>query len=62
MDRKMLFDIFKQAIKNEDEASEFYSTAAQNTADQEAKRLFKKLADTELRHKKELEDLYRTLR
>ncbi len=62
MDRRMLFDIFKQAIKSEDEAFEFYSTAAQNAGDQDATSLFKKLADTELQHKKELEALYKTLR
>ncbi len=62
MESDMLFDIFKQAIVSEYEAYRFYSDAASHTTHQEAKSLFEKLAGMEMRHKTELEDLYKTLR
>jgi rubrerythrin len=62
MDNDTLFDIFKVAIVNEDEAYEFYRKAAAGTANREAKKLFEDFAATEREHRRQLEELYKTLR
>jgi rubrerythrin len=62
MDNDTLFDIFKVAIMNEHEAYEFYRKAAAGTANMEAKKLFEDFATTELGHRAQLEELYKTLK
>lgn len=62
MDNNTLYGIFKMAIENEYDASEFYRKAAEKTTNIEAKRLFEKFAVIELKHKNELEGLYVTLK
>lgn len=63
MDNDALFEIFKVAIVNEHNAYEFYQKAAKNAGNNlEAKMLFEKFAAVELRHKQDLEELYKTLK
>ncbi|MBI3355003.1 MAG: hypothetical protein HY034_08985 [Nitrospirae bacterium] len=58
MEQEKLFEIFKIAIDKEHEASEFYTKAAQNTKDAEAKALFEKFASVELEHERALQETY----
>ena len=62
MDNDTLFNIFKKAIVDEHNAYEFYSKAASTTANEEAKKLFERFAAQELKHERDLEELYKTLR
>lgn len=62
MDNDTLFDIFKTAIINEHNAYEFYLKAAKGTGNMEAKKLFESFAATELGHRGQLEELYKTLK
>jgi len=62
MEQEKLFEIFKIAIDKEHEAYEFYTKAAQNTKDTEAKALFEKFALVELEHEKALQDKYRKMK
>jgi rubrerythrin len=62
MDNDTLFEIFKKAIYNEDAAHDFYTKAAAQTTNKDAKTLFEKFATMELSHRTALEDLYRTLK
>ena len=62
MDNDTLFDIFKTAIMNEQAAYEFYQKAAKGTGNMEAKKLFENFAATELGHRSQLEELYKTLK
>jgi rubrerythrin len=62
MDNDSLFDIFKTAILNEHNAYEFYLKAAKGADNMEAKKLFENFATTELTHRTQLEELYKTLK
>ncbi len=63
MDNDTLFEVFKAAIVNEHDAYEFYQKAAKNYANNvEARMLFEKFAAVELRHKQDLEELYKSLK
>ena len=62
MDNDTLFEIFKVAIINEHNAYEFYLKAARDTTNAEAKKLFEQFAAAEKKHKRELEDLYKSLK
>jgi rubrerythrin len=62
LDNDALFDVFKTAIMSEHESYNFYLKAAETTSNAEAKRLFEQFAAVELKHERELEALYRTLK
>ncbi|MFZ3066505.1 MAG: ferritin family protein [Nitrospirota bacterium] len=62
MEQEKLFEIFKIAIDKEHEACEFYTKAAQNTKDAEAKTLFEKFALVELEHERALQETYRRMK
>ena len=62
MDRDTLFEVFKKAIVAEHEACEFYTRAAAETSNGEAKKLFESFAATERNHKSTLEELYKSLK
>ncbi len=62
MDNETLFEVFKAAIINEHNAYEFYLKAAKNSANTEAKKLFEDFAATELGHRTQLEELYKSLK
>lgn len=62
MDNDTLFEVFKKAIVNEHNAYEFYLKAAKDSVNAEAKKLFENFATTELGHRTQLEELYKTLK
>lgn len=62
MDREKLFEIFKVAIENENEAYEFYLKAAESTSDPESKKLFEEFATIEFTHVNRLKERYAELR
>ncbi|HLE40800.1 MAG TPA: ferritin family protein [Nitrospirota bacterium] len=62
MDNETLFEVFKAAIVNEHNAYEFYLKAAKDSSNIEAKKLFENFAATELGHRTQLEELYKTLK
>jgi rubrerythrin len=62
MDNETLFEVFKAAILNEHNAYEFYLKAAKDSSNIEAKKLFENFAATELGHRTQLEELYKTLK
>jgi rubrerythrin len=62
MDNDTLFEVFKTAIVNEHNAYEFYLKAAKDATNLEAKKVFEEFAATELGHRTDLEELYKTLK
>jgi rubrerythrin len=62
MDNETLFQVFKTAIMNEHNAYEFYLKAARDTDNTEAKKLFEEFASAELKHERDLEELYKSLK
>jgi rubrerythrin len=62
MDNDTLFEVFKTAIVNEHNAYEFYLKAAKDSTNLDAKKIFEEFAATELGHRTDLEELYKTLK
>ncbi len=62
MDRETLFEAFKIAIDNEQQAYEFYTDLAKKNTDAELKKLFEEFAAQESMHLRKLKDKYRDMR
>jgi rubrerythrin len=62
MDNEKLFEMFKEAVDKEHEAYETYKDIAENVDDDNLKKIFKDMADDELRHKEQIMEQYNILK
>jgi rubrerythrin len=62
MKREELFEIFKVAVDNEQEAYETYKNIAENVDDENLKKIFEDMSKDELRHKEQIMEQYNALR
>jgi len=62
MDNEKLFEMFKKSVDKEHEAYETYKDIAANVDDENLKKIFKDMANDELRHKEQIVEQYNILK